>query len=80
MVFCIVLRSTENVKLPMYVSLVTTVLNAFMDYGLIFGAFGMPEMGIRGAALATAAVEIINSWFSHTQDDSAAMGENTLLK
>ena len=53
MVFCIVLRSTENVKLPMYVSLVTTVLNAFMDYGLIFGAFGMPEMGIRGAALAT---------------------------
>lgn len=58
MVFCIVLRSTENVKLPMYVSLVTTVLNAFMDYGLIFGAFGMPEMGIRGAALAT----VISAW------------------
>ena len=58
MVFCIVLRSTENVMLPMYVSLVTTVLNAFMDYGLIFGAFGMPEMGIRGAALAT----VISAW------------------
>lgn len=58
MVFCIVLRSTENVKLPMYVSLVTTVLNAFMDYGLIFGAFGMPEMGIRGAALAN----VISAW------------------
>ena len=38
------------------------------------------EKGGSGAALATTAVEIINSWFSHTQDDSAAMGENTLLK
>ena len=38
------------------------------------------EKGGSGAALATTAVEIINSWFSHAQDDSAAMGENTLLK
>ena len=38
------------------------------------------EKGGSGAALATTAVEIINSWFSHTQDDSATMGENTLLK
>lgn len=37
------------------------------------------EKGGNGAALATAAVEIINSWFSHT-DDGAAIGENTLLK
>ena len=37
------------------------------------------EKGGSGAALATAAVEIINSWFNHT-DDGAAIGENTLLK
>lgn len=37
------------------------------------------EKGGSGAALATAAVEIINSWFSHT-DDGAAIVENTLLK
>lgn len=37
------------------------------------------EKGGSGAALATAAVEIINSWFSHT-DDGTAIGENTLLK
>ena len=37
------------------------------------------EKGGSGAALATAAVEIINSWFSHT-DDGAAIGENALLK
>ena len=37
------------------------------------------EKGGSGAARATAAGEIINSWFSHT-DDGAAIGENTLLK
>ena len=38
------------------------------------------EKGGSGAALATTAVEIINSWFSRSQDSSAAVGENTLLK
>ena len=57
-VFCTVLRNTEHVKLPMYVSMLTTVANAFLDYGLIFGAFGLPQMGIAGAALATC----ITSW------------------
>lgn len=48
-----VLRSTENVRLPMYVSLFTTILNIFLDYGMIFGKFGFSQMGISGAALAT---------------------------
>lgn len=38
------------------------------------------EKGGSGAALATTAVEIINSWFSRSQDGSAAVGENTFLK
>ena len=58
MLINIVLRSTERVKLPMVVALFTTVFNAFLDYGLIFGAFGFPEMGIRGAAIAT----VISAW------------------
>ena len=53
-----VLRSVENVKLPMYVSLFTTVLNIFLDYAMIFGKFGFVEMGIEGAALATT----ISAW------------------
>ena len=48
-----VLRSVENVKLPMYVSVLTTVLNIILDYGMIFGKFGFPALGIKGAALAT---------------------------
>lgn len=54
----IVLRSTQRVKLPMYVAVFTTLLNAFLDYSLIFGAFGLPALGIEGAALAT----VISAW------------------
>ncbi len=53
-----VLRSTAQVKLPMYVSLITTVENAVLNYLFIFGGLGIPAMGIRGAALAT----VISSW------------------
>ena len=54
----VLLRSTGRAKLPMYVSLVTTILNAFLDYGLIFGKFGLPALGIEGAAIAT----VISAW------------------
>lgn len=53
-----VLRNTERVRLPMYVSAVTTVVNAVVNYGLIFGKFGLPELGVAGAAIATC----ISSW------------------
>lgn len=53
-----VLRSVENVRLPMYVSVFTTFLNIFLDYAMIFGKFGFEEMGIKGAALATS----ISAW------------------
>ena len=53
-----VLRGTERVRLPLYVSILTTIANAFADYGLIFGAFGLPELGVEGAAIATC----ISSW------------------
>ncbi len=53
-----ILRAVENVKLPMYVSAFTTVLNIFLDYVLIFGKLGFPKMGVEGAALATS----VSSW------------------
>lgn len=58
LVFASLLRSVEKVKLPMYASAVSTVLNIFFNYSLIFGKFGMPAMGVAGAALATC----ISAW------------------
>jgi putative MATE family efflux protein len=50
--FAAVLRSIGDVRTPLVVSLTALSLNTLLSYGLIFGYFGLPEMGVRGAALA----------------------------
>ncbi len=47
------LHSSGDTVSPMKVILLTNVLNLAADYGLIFGKFGLPEMGLNGAAAAT---------------------------
>lgn len=37
----------------MWVNVLATSINALMDYVLIFGHWGFPELGIKGAAIAT---------------------------
>lgn len=49
----ITLRSTRNVKLPMAVSIGALSLKTLLAYGLIFGRFGLPALGVTGAATAT---------------------------
>ncbi len=54
MILSTVLRSTEHVHLPLVASGVSAALNALLNYALIFGHFGMPALGARGAGIATA--------------------------
>lgn len=47
------LRGVENVRLGMIISFCSLWINIFLNYGLIFGKMGMPQLGTYGAALAT---------------------------
>ena len=46
-------------KILTYTSIVMLLSNVILNYSLIFGKFGMPQMGISGAALASAIAEAI---------------------
>ena len=46
-------------KYPMYATLIANIVNVALNYVLIFGKFGFPEMGIVGAACGTLASRII---------------------
>ena len=47
------LRSVEIVKIAFYVSISTLVINCCINYVLIYGKFGAPRMGAKGAAIGT---------------------------
>lgn len=49
------LRSVETVRISFIISVVSLIVNGGINYTLIFGHFGFPEMGIRGAAIGTLA-------------------------
>ena len=44
-------------------AVVMALVNVFLDYAMIFGKCGFPEMGIRGAALASVIAEASSMLF-----------------
>ena len=55
------LRATERVKIPMAASIASVAANILLNWIFIFGKFGFPAMGIRGAALATVCAAFVNA-------------------
>ena len=49
------LRETEKTVLPMTAGFIAVGLNCIGNYILIFGNFGAPALGVRGAAISTVA-------------------------
>ncbi|SFG83826.1 MATE family efflux transporter [Oribacterium sp. WCC10] len=47
------LRDMGKVRLPLAVTVVATLSNTVCNYIMIYGHFGIPAMGVRGAAFAT---------------------------
>ena len=64
--YALVMRSTGNVKIPTYVSVGALLISTFLSYSLLFGKFGLPELGIQGVAIAAViarAIECITLLF-----------------
>ena len=53
------LRSAGKVTYPMVVTGIVNVVNIVGNYALIFGRLGCPQLGVEGAAIATAASRVV---------------------
>ena len=52
------IRETGQTFVPMLASVVAVLSNLVLDYLLIFGKLGLPQLGVKGAALATVIARI----------------------
>ena len=53
------LRETGNTVLPMKASVIAVIVNFFINYILIFGHFGFPQLDVIGAAIGTVVSRIV---------------------
>ncbi len=60
MAMAALLRSTEQVRIPLYGAICSVLTNVLLNYLLIFGHLGLPALGIRGAAVATVSASLVN--------------------
>jgi MATE family multidrug resistance protein len=52
-------RGIGDTRTPLYVTLAANALNLVLDFGLVFGLWGLPKLGVVGAGIATS----ISEWF-----------------
>lgn len=53
----------SRTKVLTYNAFVMAVVNIVLDYGLIFGRLGLPQMGVKGAAIASVTAELCSLVF-----------------
>lgn len=58
-----ILRGTKNTKTPLFASALVNVVNIFLDWAMIFGKAGFPELGVQGAGIATSISHFIGFLF-----------------
>ncbi len=51
--FLVCMRAVESVKASAVIYAISLFVNVFFNYMFIFGEFGAPELGVRGAAVGT---------------------------
>ena len=70
------MRTVEKVKIALYVSLAALVVKCSINYMLIKGRYGFPELGVRGAAIGTLTARILECVIVAAY----VLGKDTLLK
>lgn len=74
--FASALRSTGNVRLPLFANITGIVVNTALNYILIFGKLGFPAMGVAGSATATVIARLVEFlillYFIYTKDSIVA--------
>lgn len=75
-----VVRECGETKIPMIGAISAVGVNLLLDYGLIFGRLGFPEMGVKGAAIATVVSKFIEAFVvmiwahTHTEKNKYIVG------
>ncbi|GIT99279.1 MATE family efflux transporter [Sulfurovum sp. TSL1] len=59
LVFVTALNAAGDTKTPMQIKIASIALNVFLNYLLIFGNHGFPQLGVMGAAVGTVIVNIL---------------------
>lgn len=54
------LAALERTQIVLWITILAAVVNGFVNYALIFGNWGAPEMGIAGAAVASIATQTVS--------------------
>lgn len=60
-IYSSMVRECEETKIPMTAAFSAVGINLVLDYILIFGKFGFPQMGVAGAAIATVVAKTIEA-------------------
>lgn len=85
-VYSSTLRECGETVTPMKAGVTAVIVNLVFNYLLIYGKFGFPELGVRGAAIATVLsryveAAIVVSWtHTHTEKNPFARGLYSTLK
>ncbi len=53
------LRAIGQNKVPLFAGITSVVMNSILNYCFIFGNFGFPNWGVKGAAVATVIARVI---------------------
>ncbi|WP_424940352.1 MATE family efflux transporter [Aliiroseovarius sp. S253] len=52
------LSALEHARIVLWATIIAAIMNGVINYALIFGNWGAPELGVRGAAIASVTIQI----------------------